>query len=39
MAPETKDLTLSEAAGVGGTYQRRRFDRAAVSEERRTLAR
>jgi MFS transporter, putative metabolite transport protein len=41
MAPETKDLSLSEAAGSGGTYQRRRrFERepAVSAPERRIPA-
>jgi putative MFS transporter len=34
MAPETKDLTLSEAAGVAGTYRRtKRFERTAAPVE------
>jgi putative MFS transporter len=39
MAPETKDLALTEAAGVGGTYRRRRFEREpAVSAADRQIA-
>jgi len=32
MAPETKDLSLVEAAGAGGTHQRRRAAVAAAAE-------
>ncbi len=38
MAPETKDLALAEAAGAGGTYQRRRFERPSPVSDRETLA-
>jgi MFS transporter, putative metabolite transport protein len=39
MAPETKDLSLAEAAGVRGTYRRARRQAPAITGRRTTLAR